>query len=416
MRIAMIVGSFPVVSQTFIPTQIAGLLDRGCDVQIISVGCRGSGCDIPKTVSDYKMLDRTHFPAGDDGSAVGRIRHRVKQVVGHGWRHPVPVIRGLNPVRFGKRAFNLFCSSMALHLARIGPFDIVHVHFGTIGLLVMDFLDVAGCTAPLVVTYHGSDINEILPDGSQLDYRGLFDRAQGVTANSRFTVRRLIVRGCPSGMIKRIPMGTSMASFPVLQRKREANDPVRFLTVGRVIPFKGIDYVIRALPAVVEANADVEYHVVGPPNHRDEYMELARELGVDKHVFFHGAKPHHEIRDYLERCDVFVLAGVVADDGTVEAQGVVLAEAQATGMPVITTDVGGIPESTGDGRAGIMIKERDVEALSEAMLRMISMRDRWEELGQIGRKYVERKFGLDQSTDRLMRFYRQLVAEKQSAG
>ena len=410
MRIALIVGSFPVVSQPFIANQVAGLLDQGCDVQIFAIGKRGGGVAEHKIVTEYDMLSRAHYPIGNPDTTMHRMAFRTKHLMQYGWRHPASVARGASPARFGKRAFSLFHSTMALNLSRNGPFDVVHIHFGTIALISLDILWAAKCNAPLVVTFHGSDINEVLPDGTKHDYSELFEQAALVTANSRFTARRLMVAGCPSKKVTRVPMGVSMRSFPVIERERAPGDPLRFLTVGRVVPVKGIDYVIRALPKVAQVHPDVEYHVVGPPNLRDKYMKLATELGVADHVTFHGAKPHHEIVDFLKMCDIFVLAGVVAPDGTVEAQGLVLAEAQATGMPIIASNVGGIPETTGDGRAGMLVEQKNVEELADAMIKLAAMRDEWPRLGRLGREYVEKRYGIERSTQRMLGLYEKACA------
>jgi colanic acid/amylovoran biosynthesis glycosyltransferase len=138
-------------------------------------------------------------------------------------------------------------------------------------------------------------------------------------------------------------------------------------------------------------------------------------LGIAGHVRFLGAQTEEEIIELYAKAHIFILAGVVASDGAEEAQGVVLLEAQAAGIAVIATRVGGIPESVSDGKSGILVPPRNVEALAEKLSYLIEHPETRLELGRAGRTHVEANFDSDKLNDRLVEIYQELLQTRTAA-
>jgi glycosyltransferase involved in cell wall biosynthesis len=127
-------------------------------------------------------------------------------------------------------------------------------------------------------------------------------------------------------------------------------------------------------------------------------------------VEYLGAVSQEQVVSLYEDAHAFVLASVVTDSGEEEAQSVVLAEAQASGLPVIATAIGGIPESMRDGESGLLVPPRNPGALASAMLWLFDHPEAWGPMGRAGRVHVEEHFSLEECHDRLVDIYRMVLA------
>ncbi|HLZ28939.1 MAG TPA: glycosyltransferase family 4 protein [Chloroflexota bacterium] len=158
------------------------------------------------------------------------------------------------------------------------------------------------------------------------------------------------------------------------------------LTVARLIPRKGIDMVIRAMPGLP---ADVAYRVVGSGPDQTRLRELARAQGVADRVCFLGRLDDSNLADEYRRCTVFVLPARRTLDGDLEGYGLVYFEAAAWGRPVIAGRSGGEVDAVVDGQTGILVDGESPEQLSSTIAALLADRARLESLGAAGRKRVE---------------------------
>ena len=140
-------------------------------------------------------------------------------------------------------------------------------------------------------------------------------------------------------------------------------DPNMVLYVGRLVPYKGCDYLLRAMQRVQQQRPQAHLIVIGEGFFRSHLEQLAAELGV--RCQFLGEKPQKEIRSWYERARVFCGPSVTLEDGMSEAFGNVFSEAQAMGVPVVSFQHGGIPETMQGGITGLLAPERDVPTLAK---------------------------------------------------
>jgi colanic acid/amylovoran biosynthesis glycosyltransferase len=155
----------------------------------------------------------------------------------------------------------------------------------------------------------------------------------------------------------------------------------------------------------------ISYDIIGEGPQRGQLMELTRSLGLERVVTFHGARDRRFVRQKMDDAHLFVLPSVTAEDGDSEGQGVVLLEAQASGLPVVATDHDGFPESIAPGRSGFLVPERDVEALSSRIVDLICRSDTWPEMGRAGRKHVEAHYEPARLSRQLVDLYGRLATE-----
>ncbi|MDX1674676.1 MAG: glycosyltransferase, partial [Longimicrobiales bacterium] len=281
--------------------------------------------------------------------------------------------------------------------------DVLQVHFGPMGVVVDALREMELVAGPMVVTFHGSDVSA-WRRADPGRYDGLFARVDAITANSSFLRDRLLGLGAPGDRIIRLPMGVDLTEFAV---RPPPGGPPRFLTVGRLSEEKGIEHALRAMALLRDRGRIFSYTIIGGGPLRSELESLARSLELEDRVHIRGPQPRGTVVAAMADHHILVQPGVEAASGAVEAQGLVLAEAQATGMPVVASDVGGIPETVGPG-AGRLVPPGDPESLADALDALLRERDRWGEIGEAGRRHAEREFDRRALRDRLVDLYGEL--------
>lgn len=434
MRVAILLDVFPSASQTFIATQIAGLLDLGHEVDIVASSRPQQDSLLQPDLTGYALLERTRYVDIPEESGYWELP--VWPLTGRTWppgsassipnglrvlraapvflrcltRAPRLAVETLRPSRWGYQARSL--SALYRLSALCGweaCYDVVHAHFGFIGSSFRFVREL--WNAPLVVSFHGYDFSGWPREHGADCYERLFATADAVTVNSEFTRGRLESLGCPPQKIHKIPAPARIEDFVFRVRRLEAGVSVRLLTVGRLVEKKGIEYVIRAVARVRAAHPAIRYDVIGDGPQRERLTELAHSLGLEGVVTFHGARDQGFVREKMDEAHLFVLASVTAEGGDTEGQGVALLEAQASGLPVVATDHNGFPESIAPGRSGFLVPERDVEALASRIVDLIHRSDAWPEMGRAGRDHVETHYELGRLNRQLAALYERLAAE-----
>jgi glycosyltransferase involved in cell wall biosynthesis len=197
---------------------------------------------------------------------------------------------------------------------------------------------------------------------------------------------------------------------PATLRQREKS----VLFVGRLVEKKGCGSLIEAMVDVQRHSPAAELVVIGAGPLRADYEARAVELGV--RCRFLGVQPTAVVRDRMSRASVFCVPSVVAASGDAEGFGMVFIEAQAMGLPVVSTLSGGIPEAVKNGETGLLVAERDSAALAEAILRLMQDEELWQQYSLAGRRNVVNHFNLVQQTGRLENLFEQLLADPYKAG
>jgi glycosyltransferase involved in cell wall biosynthesis len=174
-----------------------------------------------------------------------------------------------------------------------------------------------------------------------------------------------------------------------------ADDPPLILSVGRLVEKKGFEYLIAACARLRAVGRRFQCRIVAGSRDRwDELSAQVRELGLEEHVVLEGPLENEAVRGWYRRATVFALPCVVAGDGDRDGIPNVLVEAAATGVPIVSTAVSGIPELVRDGDTGLVVPERDAEALASAIARLLDAPELRERLRTRARARVEECFDL----------------------
>ena len=416
MRIAIITGEFPALSETFVINHVVSLLDLGHDVTVFAFksDAKAETHDIVRT-RGLSQIVRPLDPFISE-SAARRLLRRLTLLLSTGWQWPALTLRALDPRIGGRAALNLSLFASAQVFKRQEPFDIVHCHFGWSGILGAMLKKATASSSKLVVTFHGADVNVADSIGSAPQRKLMFSVGDWFTAVSQFTRNKSFEIGCPRDRCSIWHMGVDTRQFDYRVRQVADGEPVQLLTVGRLVEKKGIEYVIRALPLLNPGGRRLEYNVIGDGPLRAFLEGLAHDLGVGDRVIFHGARNSDYVRSRLSQAHIFALTSVTAKNNDREGLPVTLIEAAASGLPILATHHNGLPEIVLDGQSGFLVPERDSQSLAERLQYLIDNPGSWGEMGRAGRQFVEREFALDQCAGVIDAVYERLVSARLRSG
>ena len=261
-------------------------------------------------------------------------------------------------------------------------------------------------SARLATSFHGHDVNVAPRHRGPNLYAPLFREANLLLANSDFTRERLLALGAPSQRLLVQPMGVDLDLFRPGERTESGQ--LQIVSVGRLAEEKGFEIALRAVARLALRHERLHYRIVGDGPRRAQLERLASDLGIGQRVEFVGALPHDAIRAHLVRGDVFCLPSLTGHDGAQESQGLALVEAQACGLPVVASAIGGIPESLRDGVTGYLVPERNPVALADRLEPLLACPERRRSMGAAARAFVARHFDRRILADRLIERYERL--------
>jgi phosphatidyl-myo-inositol dimannoside synthase len=188
---------------------------------------------------------------------------------------------------------------------------------------------------------------------------------------------------------------------PVRARLGLVDRPV-VVCVSRLVPRKGQDALIRAMPEIRRRVPDAALLVVGGGPHRGELEKLARQAGVERDVVFTGSVPSAELPAHYAAGDVYAMPCRTRNRGLdVEGLGIVYLEASATGLPVVAGDSGGAPDAVREGETGFVVPGRDIARIADRVAGLLADRDLARRLGAAGRAWVEREWQWDTQAQRM---------------
>jgi len=407
-RAAFLLAEFPCVSETFILDQITGLIDRGCDIEIFSA-VPASNAAVHPEVEAYGLLKRHHVPRMPESMLLrplAALRAAATHPGALGW----PPARSLNVFRYGPPAasLRLFFETMAYGGHR--PFDVVHCHFGPSGLRGLSMRDLGVLEGKLVTSFYGYDVSEFPGRRKSNPYRRLFAEGELFLALSGVMRSQLIDMGCDARKIVVHALGVNPRLFPAPRpNPADPRAPLRILTIGRMVPKKGMEYALRAVAPLLRERPGIAYTVLGDGPLRLSLERLAAELGVAQRVQMPGWKLRPEIVRALAETDILLAPSITAESGDQEGTPVAIMEAMTSGIPVVSTLHAGIPEVVDDGISGYLVAERDVAGLASALRRLADDPTLRARMGQAGRRIIEERHDIDKLNDGLLAIYRDLT-------
>jgi len=257
---------------------------------------------------------------------------------------------------------------------------------------------------PLLVHTFAEDVTTYIhhPFYGPIMRRGL-TAAAVVTSISQFTVEHLCRLGIQKDRVVLLYPGVTVGDWDRrpgadrLRERLELKDRKVILTISRLIPRKGQDTMLRALPAVLQRVPEAVYVIVGGGPEEARLRGLAKELGVERAVRFVGSIPNSDTSDYYHVSDVFAMPNREMPNGDIEGFGLVFLEAGICGKPVIGGRSGGAVDAIAHGESGYLVDPLDQRDLANRLVQLLANPAHAAELGAGGRRRVLETFTWDNS-------------------
>lgn len=399
LRLSYIIGSYPVLTETFIDREIGQVIGRGVDLEIVSIR-RPQGVLSP---SQLAMADRVRYllPASLPGlflahliSVVRRPRTYFGLLLWLLTRpHPSGRFRSVLHFATGIYAAWALRDRRGVH---------IHAHFidraATVALVAARFLDTT-----YSVTAHAREIY-VRPVLIRERMAGAAFVVTCTEYNRRHLAAQVAAPGGGPRMV-RIYHGLELTQFaPSERRGAEARDSL-LLAVAQLMERKGLRYLIQACRLLVDRGIPVRCAIVGDGPMRADLDHLIQDLDLGGVVQLIGPLSYPDVREYYRRAHAMVLPCIVTSDGDRDGIPNAILEAMAEGLPVVSTAVSGLPEVVRDGETGLVVPQRDATAIADAVQRILMNPDLALRLAEEARALVVREFDLRRNIDRLLELF-----------
>src|SRR5438132_8591388 len=385
MRLGYLYSRYPVLSQTFCDAEMLALERLGFELEIGSVypplttlrhehiaGLRAPIHYAPP----QEVLKISEKNAKTDGKWPDLVdRHERKYGAG---------------VKAEQRARNALY--FADYFKRRGV-DHIHVHYANRAAHTSMFLkEISGI--PFSVTAHGQDFMKDLGNDDLL--REICAAAEFVAAETDYS-RDLLRQRCPNsaGKIHRVYNGMDLTRFSSPNEEVSINQVPRIISIGRLVAFKGFEYLIDACADLARRSLDFNCEIIGDGPLRGDLEARIRRLKLSDRVHLLGSLSQGAVLEKLRSADIFALASVIDNQAASDVFPTVIIEAMAAARPVVSTRLAGIPESVVDGETGLLVSPEDTMALSEALGRLIEDPKLRLHYGRAGRVRIEQHFRIE---------------------
>lgn len=394
MRVGYILKMFPRFSETFIMNEILELERRGVDITVFSV--------LPPTDGRFH-------------SQISGLRAKVIYLPPHSysefWRN---LRSSLDWLKKRKKGYSralwhaLECStdSALKYFIRAGfiaewtrklRLNHLHSHFASSPTHIAMYTSMM-TNIPYSFIAHAKDIYHHSVDWKL--FRDLVKHASFTVtvsdANKNYISNR--IGNLYSDKIHRLYNGLDLKHFNMNSTGRPEN---RILAVGRLVEKKGFSHLIKAMRILHNRGRKLECRIIGDGEERASLESQISENNLKRTVKLEGALPLDEVLARMKKATVLVLPAVIAKDGNRDALPTVLLEAMAVGLPVISTDVVGIPEVLNNGGCGLLIEQKNPAALAGAIETLLDDKILRSRLARAGRRKVEKDFNITKNVRRL---------------
>jgi len=293
-----------------------------------------------------------------------------------------------------------------MRLARKNKYDIIHTHW-PLPHAVFGYVASKLSGAKHVLYFHGVELMWVKTELKFLKpfLRWAIRKADAVMCNSSHTRAR--IKEIYDRDINIIPSGQAAMSQATLpEKKSSATNIKNILFVGRLVERKGVKYLIEAFANMVN-QIDSRLNIVGTGPDMEMLKTVALKKGVAGKVNFLGKVTAQELDQYYQDANVFVLPAVIDSKGDTEGLGVVLIEALTYKIPVIATSCGGIVDIIKDNKTGILVPEKNSQALADALTKILSDPNYAQTLAQNGYEYVNTRYNWNTITDQIICLFSQ---------
>lgn len=290
--------------------------------------------------------------------------------------------------------------------------NLIHAHMGWEGARAVPVAHAYGL--PLVTSFYGRDAGR-MPRYPwwRVWYRRLFAAGDLFLVEGPHLGRMLERIGCPRRKIRVLHLGIDLGRIPFRPRRPEPDQPLELLVSSSFRPKKGVRSAIRAFGTVANRYPHLRLRILGDGPERNLVEDSIRRRHLTERVILEGYVPYDRHLQALQEAELFLAPSRTASDGDSEGGApVALIEAQAAGLPILSTRHADIPEIVEDSVSGLLSPEHDDEAFARNLEWMMEHSDVWEPMGRAGRARMADEFDADKQASRAAELYRSVIASK----
>lgn len=280
--------------------------------------------------------------------------------------------------------------------------DIIHCHSEKAAYRFLALLK--SLDSPIYLTFHGlppEGVRDLTPKQRHI----LYSNIDFVVTNTQFSKEQCENLVPNIDEIHVIPQGISINDFPYNPKSAPENRKYIALTVGRLDRLKGHSSAIAAIKRLIQKGIEIEYWIVGSGFHDSSLREEVRASGMEDNVKMLGLKSGDDLKALYQKAHFFILPSITEPGAWAETQGIVVQEAQASGVLTVCSRSGGIPECIEDGEDGFLYEQGNSEDLADKLDFLIFNSSNWRHWQDNARQSVEEKYSLEKMANNLKQLY-----------
>ncbi len=269
--------------------------------------------------------------------------------------------------------------------------QLMHIYFGHTAVHLLPFIK--AWDKPCIVSFHGADIavREHQP-GYEAQLRDMLQTVPLVLARSRSLRDQLLQLGCPPERLALNRTGVPLDQFPFVKRVAPADGRWQLVQACRLIPKKGLLTALEAFAGFREHYPEATFVIAGEGPMRDELKTRVAKLGLSRNVRFTGFLTQSKLYQLYVSSHIFLHPSELMADSNQEGIPNSMLEAMSSGLPVVATYHGGIPEAVENGRTGRLVPEKDPDALCEALRQLADSEKDWSAMGRAAADFITANF------------------------
>lgn len=405
MKIAYFINDFPSYTQTFVLHQIVGMIERGHQVRIYARR-RNELDTLPKSVLRYGLLEKTVFWDKAPNNRIARFVTLLRHILYLPKKSELlRILPTLNFLKLGKQALSLKLAYDAIPFLADGDFDIIHCQFGMLGPIAINLRQAGIVSGKVLTSFRGYDTDQYLRQNPD-SYNDLFSQGDLFLPVQQQFGEWLHAKGVQKDKIRVLRSGIDFTKFTYVERCLAPGQPIRMISVARLVEKKGLTYAIEAVFHLVAEGYSVRYDIIGDGPLKQKISDFIQDLGLENYIFIRGWMRHEKALKEMQKAHILLAPSITAENGDQEGIPNVLKEAMALGLIVVSTWHSGIPELVEDGYNGNLVPEKDSRTLSSALKKQMESPENWKEFSRRGRLKVENNYNIQDLNDLLESIYK----------
>lgn len=289
------------------------------------------------------------------------------------------------------------------------PFCLVHAHFGPQGYYALRLKK--RFQVPLVTTFYGYDVSQLAKSSLWRErYTWLFDKGDMFLVEGKHMRKCLVALGCPEEKIQIQRIAIPLEKIVFRPRLAKNGAKVKLIFAGRFYEKKGLLDTLKALKIVYESFKQFQFDIIGDGPLKARIQKFIEQNNMKDYVIIHGFLTYAQYLQKMSEADIFIHPSITAKNGDTEGGApTVILEAQAMGMPIVSTYHADIPNIVEPGQSALLSPEGDYEDIACNVLELLRNQQKWAAMGKVGRNFVEHWHDVKSEVVLLEEKYQQLI-------